>query len=182
MSLDVVATIATRRRILATMAIGLLPGACGGAPPPPPPLDPAAAAAAAVAAAAAAPAAIDLTVIGDGDVNGPAGAVGYPIRTEIFLLKSSTAFERLGFFQIVADGGPLAGDTALRRSLTVTPGSSQELRLEVPAGVTHIGVVGQYRAVETSAWRALRPVPRGAITKLTLRLRAAAVELEPASR
>lgn len=168
--------IATRRHMLALLAGTFLPTACLTGPPPlPPPADAAAAAAKALADAAAAPTAIDLTIIGEPDQNGG----GLPMQVELFLLKATPAFERLGYFQLMEGGGPLAADAAARRSLSVAPGTTQSQRIEVPAGVTHLGAVGQFRAIEQAAWRAIRPVPRGTTTKMTLRLRAAALVLEP---
>ena len=131
-------------------------------PPPPPP-----------------PTVVELVVVGAPDQNAPPGGGGLPLQVDLYLLRSPVAFQRLGYFQLAAPGA-IAADVAQQQSLTVAPGDVQRLRLEVPAGVTQLGAVGQFRAIDQADWRALAPVPKGEVTAMTLRIRRSSLALETA--
>jgi type VI secretion system VasD/TssJ family lipoprotein len=97
----------------------------------------------------------------------------------VYVLRDAATFQRAGFEPLYERAEATLGpDLLAREKLSVTPGESYQLPLEVGAAARAIGVLVAYREPEGDGWKALLPlsskITEAANTPLPLRIDAGA--------
>jgi type VI secretion system VasD/TssJ family lipoprotein len=86
------------------------------------------------------------------------------LALRIYVLRDASAFEKASFDSLYDDDEATLGANVLaRESLHLRPGEARELALEVGGDAHAVGVFGAYREIEHSRWRAILPLPAGAL-------------------
>jgi type VI secretion system VasD/TssJ family lipoprotein len=86
------------------------------------------------------------------------------LALRIYVLRDASAFEKASFDSLYDDDEATLGANVLaRESLHLRPGEARELALEVGGDARAVGVFGAYREIEHSQWRAILPLPAGAL-------------------
>lgn len=146
-------------------AITLMVAACSSPPPPPPP-----------------PTVVDLTLTATPDVNPDASGRPTAVEVRVYELADSHAMLQADFMQIFAhDATALGRDQRDRTDLTLQPGQSQSLRLELKPGSKGVAVVALFRGYRTADWRAWADAPAHRTTWLSARVGNHDVALAPAA-
>jgi type VI secretion system protein VasD len=129
------------RRSAATASLALALAACGGQPPP---------------------TAFDLTATAAADANG-----GAPVQLGVYQLTNPTLFDTADYFELAdAGAGGLDGTVAAVDRIVLAPGAETDLDREVPADVTHLGVVAAFRELAGADWRGVVPLETGGVNSV----------------
>lgn len=93
------------------------------------------------------------------DVNPDARGRASPIRVQLFELKSDTAFQASDFFALQRDATKALGAELIKNEqLMLKPGERGQLSGgSLQARV--VGVVAEYRSLESNQWRIVVPLP-----------------------
>lgn len=143
------------------LAAALLAGCFGKKPPEPPK-----------------PAKLDLVTLAGKDLNPDPSGRPSPLVVRLYALRSLTEFEKADFFALYEkDEQLLAADLVKREEFILKPGETLTLPREYPPDVQAVAVMGAFRNVERSTWRATAALPPNASGVLTLKADANAVSL-----
>ncbi len=116
------------------------------------------------------PAKLELAVVAATDLNPDATGRASPLVVRIYALRSLTEFEKADFFALYEkDEQILAADLAKREEFVLKPGETITQPREYTPDVQFIAVMGAYRDVERSTWRASTKIAEGANGVLSLR-------------
>lgn len=143
-------TAVTTTRWLGLVLCTVLMVGCFGKKPPPVPEPPK-------------PSKLELSAVASADLNPDASGRASPLVVRIYALRSLAEFEKADFFALYEkDEQVLAADLAKRDEFVLKPGESVLQPREYPPDVRFIAVMGAYRNVEKSTWRATAKLPEGA--------------------
>jgi type VI secretion system VasD/TssJ family lipoprotein len=115
-------------------------------------------------AVAAAKRNLQLLVQAQRKLNTDAHNASASLALRIYVLRDASAFEKASFDSLYDDDEATLGSNVLaRESLHLRPGEARELALEVGGDAHAVGVFGAFREIEHSQWRAILPLPAGAL-------------------
>lgn len=124
------------------------------------------------------PAALDVATVASADLNPDSTGRASPLVLRIYALKALTEFDKADFFALYEkDEQILAADLVKRDEMILKPGETVTLKREFAPDAKFIAVMGAYRDVERSTWRATLPLPPGASGTLAISAGAKAVSL-----
>ena len=87
------------------------------------------------------------------------------LALRIYVLRDPSGFEKASFDSLYDDDEATLGSNMLaRESLHLRPGEAREVAMDVSGDARAIAVFGAFREVEHSQWRAVLPLPEGAVT------------------
>lgn len=128
--------------------------------------------------AAPQPATLELASIAAADLNPDSSGRASPLVVRLYALRSLTEFEKADFFSLYEkDEQILAADLVKREELVLKPGATTTVPQEFAPDVQFIAVLGAFRDIERSTWRASVAVPPGAKGVLTIKADAKALSL-----
>ncbi len=115
------------------------------------------------------PAEIEVTVEVSDDLNPDFEGNPSPIVVRFYELKSPTAFNNAGFFALYdSDAAELGDDLQNREEMEFQPGDNFVFERELKLETRWIGIMGAYRDIENSIWRAAIEVEEGSSTDLII--------------
>lgn len=121
---------------------------------------------------------LDMATVASADLNPDSTGRASPLVLRIYALRSLAEFDKADFFALYEkDEQILAADLVKRDELVLKPGQTTTLKREFAPDVQFIAVVGAYRDVERSTWRATLPLPPGSKGTLAIKADAKAVSL-----
>jgi type VI secretion system protein VasD len=152
-----------RRRLacLSLLGAALLGAGCGGAPKPPPPTT------------------VSGAIQASPQLNPSVNQRPSPLLLRVYELKSPAAFGSADFMALYqSDQATLAADLVARDEFMLQPGENRPYKKTLGADTKFIGVIGAYRNLEKSTWRAVVPVQPNKAQTLTIRAGDLAVSAE----
>jgi type VI secretion system protein VasD len=172
-------SVLTRRRALLLLpAATLALSSCGSKKPPPPPPPPPPAA----PPPPPAPTLVSLTLKASANVNQAADSGPRPIFVRVFTLTSDTEFMASDFFALDADPAAALGPALVRAdTFTIAPGGTEVYQRKLEDNVHFVGVMGSYRDLNATDWRAVHPVPPHQTTFLVVDLAVDGIKIRPAN-
>ena len=149
------------KRSAAGIALAALLAACASPPPPP------------------APTVAQLTVTATAAANPDPTGRASPTVVHVYALQPGAPFA-IGDYDALTGGelGELAETMKRIARLVVVPGDTTETTFELPEGTAELGVTAAFRQIDTSTWRASKPVTPNAVTTLTATVGSNEVTLE----
>jgi type VI secretion system protein VasD len=152
---------AWKTRSAAGIVLAGLVAACASPPPPPEPT---------VAA---------LTVTATGGANPDPTGRASPTVVHVYALQPGAPFA-IGDYDALTGGelGELAESMKRIARMVVVPGETTETTFELPEGTAELGVTAAFRQLDTSGWRASKPVQPNAVNVLTATVGSNEVTLE----
>jgi type VI secretion system protein VasD len=130
-------------RVGAGVLVAVLLAACGSKPPEPPK-----------------PVSVSGRYVASADLNPSVSNRPSPLLMRVYELRSATAFNRADFMALYqADNNTLAADLVLREETMLQPGETRVFSKVLSPDTRFVAVVGAYRELERSTWRAVVPVP-----------------------
>ena len=146
---------------LSLLGAALLGAGCGGAPKPPPPTT------------------VNGGIQGSPQLNPSVNQRSPPLLLRVYELKSPAAFGSADFMALYqSDQATLAADLVARDEFMLNPGENRPYKKTLGADTKFIGVIGAYRNLEKSTWRAVVPVIPNKPQTLTIRAGDLAVSAE----
>lgn len=128
--------------------------------------------------------AVKLQLVVDPDINPTSDGRPSSLVLRIFQLKGDARFLAADFFDLFEKQDEiLAGDLVGSQELSLVPGESRELELEISAEAQLLGVMAAYRDIRNADWRVTASAPRRGLKNLirkdaiTLHVQRAAVTL-----
>lgn len=148
-------------RAAAGFGLALLVAACASPTPPPEPT------------------VAQLTVTATAGANPDPTGRASPTVVHVYALQPGAPFA-IGDYDALTGGelGELAETMKRIARLVVVPGETTEKTFELPEGAAELGVTAAFRQIDTSKWRASKPVQPNAVTALTATVGANEVTLE----
>ena len=139
----------------------LLGAGCGGAPKPPPPT------------------VVNGAIQASPQLNPSVNQRPSPLVLRVYELKSPAAFNSADFMALYqGDQATLAADLVARDEFMLQPGENRPYKKTLGADTKFIGVIGAYRNLEKSTWRAVVQVIPNKPQTLTIRAGDLAVSAE----
>jgi type VI secretion system protein VasD len=94
-----------------------------------------------------------------------------PLVVRFYELKSPTAFNNAGFFALYdSDAAELGDDLQNREEIDFQPGDTFVFERELKPETRWVGIMGAYRDIDNSVWRAVVEVEEGDSTDLIIAL------------
>jgi type VI secretion system protein VasD len=125
------------------------------------------------------PAVLTLVINGSADQNPDINGKAAPIAVRIYQLTATAKFERGDVFALTEhEAQTLGADDAGSQEFVIAPSESRTLTIELKPMVQAIGVVGLFRDIDNSQWRADAPAATSGPTRLTLSIAKAAITLK----
>ena len=154
------ASVRTKRSV-AGLGLVALVAACASPPPPPEPT------------------VAQLTVTATAGANPDPTGRASPTVVHVYALQPGAPFA-IGDYDALTGGelGELAETMKRIARLVVVPGETAEKTFELPDGTAELGVTAAFRQIDTSRWRASKPVRPNAVTTLTATVGSNEVTLE----
>jgi len=113
------------------------------------------------------PGTVEFTINAGDDINPDPGKRPSPVVLRIYQLTGGTQFQAADFFQLFDKETPTLGpDLAAREEVTVAPGKSLKITIQLKPNVQTIGVAAAFRDIDRASWRAAIDVPPTKTTKL----------------
>jgi type VI secretion system protein VasD len=149
------------RRSAAGIVLAALLAACASPPPPPEPT------------------VVALTVTAATGANPDPSGRASPTVVHVYALQPGAPFA-IGDYDALTGGelGELAETMKRIARMVVVPGETTETTFELPEGTAELGVTAAFRQLDTSKWRAWKPVKPNAVTVLTATIGSNEVTLE----
>jgi type VI secretion system protein VasD len=150
-------------RVALALSLGatLVLAACGGAPKPPPPTT------------------VNGAIQASAQLNPSVNQRPSPLLMRVYELKSASVFGAADFMALYqGDQATLAADMVSREEYMLQPGQNLPYKKTLAPDTKFIGVIGAYRNLEKSTWRAVVPVINGKAQTLTIRATDLAVSAE----
>lgn len=124
------------------------------------------------------PVVLDVATVASAGLNPDSEGRPSPLVVRIYALRALAEFEKADFFALYEkDEQILAADLVKRDELILKPGLTTMFQREFPPEVKFVAVMGAYRDVERSSWRATLPLPPGAKGTIAINAEANAVSL-----
>lgn len=119
---------------------------------------------AAVPAVAATKRNLQLLVQAQRSLNTDASNASASLALRVYVLRDASGFEKASFDSLYEDdAATLGSNVLLRENLYLRPGEARELALELSGDARALGIFGAFREIEHSQWRAILPLPAGAL-------------------
>ena len=107
---------------------------------------------------------LQLLVQAQRSLNTDARNVSASLALRVYVLRDASGFEKASFDNLYDDDAATLGSNVLvRENLHLRPGETRELALEVSTDARAVAVFGAFREIEHSQWRAILPLPAGAL-------------------
>jgi type VI secretion system VasD/TssJ family lipoprotein len=107
---------------------------------------------------------LQLLVQAQRSLNTDARDASASLALRVYVLRDASGFEKASFDSLYDDDEATLGSNVLvRESLHLRPGEARELALEVSSEARAVAVFGAFREIEHSQWRAILPLPIGAL-------------------
>ena len=107
---------------------------------------------------------LQLLVQAQRSLNTDARNASASLALRVYVLRDASGFEKASFDSLYDDDEATLGSSVLvRESLHLRPGEARELALELSGDARAVAVFGAFREIEHSQWRAVLPVPVGAL-------------------
>ena len=107
---------------------------------------------------------LQLLVQAQRSLNTDARNASASLALRVYVLRDASGFEKASFDSLYDDDEATLGSNVLvRESLHLRPGEARELALEVSGDARAVAVFGAFREIEHSQWRAVLPLPAGAL-------------------
>lgn len=165
-------------RLLASLLLAALAGACGKTPPPvvKPPDPPVTIAAPPPAPGAPAPKVRTTLSVGTtADANADAKGQGTSVVVRVYQLRGDAAFNGAEFFALYDDEKKVLGPELITRDeFVLKPSEQRTLDVTFSEDARFIGVVAAYRDIRNAQWRVVTAVPRRGLTVTVERARVVA--------
>ena len=124
------------------------------------------------------PTEIEARVEASADLNPDFEGNPSPLVVRFYELKSPTAFNNAGFFALYdGDAAELGDDLQNREERDFQPGEIYVFERELKTETRWIGVIGAYRDIDNSVWRAVIEVEEGDSTDLIIALGRAGIAI-----
>lgn len=106
------------------------------------------------------PVAIGTEIVVSPELNPDANGRPSPLMLGIYQLKSPDKFSNEDFFSVFnPDSTALGEDLLGREQITLQPGGTRTLELEVDPETAYLGVVGAFADLENAEWRSVVEIP-----------------------
>ncbi|HSW20037.1 MAG TPA: type VI secretion system lipoprotein TssJ [Ramlibacter sp.] len=107
---------------------------------------------------------LQLLVQAQRSLNTDARNASASLALRVYVLRDASGFEKASFDSLYEDDAATLGSNVLvRESLHLRPGEARELALEISGDARAVAVFGAFREIEHSQWRAILPLPAGAL-------------------
>ena len=107
---------------------------------------------------------LQLLVQAQRSLNTDARNVSASLALRVYVLRDASGFEKASFDSLYDDDEATLGSNVLvRESLHLRPGEARELALELSGDARAVAVFGAFREIEHAQWRAILPLPAGAL-------------------
>jgi type VI secretion system VasD/TssJ family lipoprotein len=107
---------------------------------------------------------LQLLVQAQRSLNTDARNASASLALRVYVLRDASGFEKASFDSLYDDDeGTLGSNVLVRESLHLRPGEARELALELSGDARAVAVFGAFREIEHSQWRAILPLPAGAL-------------------
>jgi type VI secretion system VasD/TssJ family lipoprotein len=121
---------------------------------------------------------LQLLVQATRNLNTDASNASASLALRIYVLRDASGFEQASFDSLYDDDeATLGSNVLLRQTLYLRPGEARELALELSGDAHALAVFGAFREIEHAQWRAILPLPGGALAPRA-RVDAAARQLQ----
>ena len=148
--------------LIAVAACGLT--ACGSPPPPK-------------------PAVLELMMTGSADLNPNDAGTSQPVAVYLYQLAATQKFANADVFALIEhEQKTLGADDLGSTTVILKPSDRQDVKQDLKAGTTAIGVVVGFHAIDQAKWRAFAPVETSGTSKLVLEVQKLSVSLKPATK
>ena len=105
---------------------------------------------------------VALQISATADVNPDLQGRPSPIILHVLELNSEEQFNRLDYMSLTQSSGAALGPDLLGKTrLTLSPGDSRQLPLELNPQTTFVGLVAGYRDIDNASWRTSIPITQG---------------------
>ena len=112
------------------------------------------------------------------DVNPDLDARPSPVILHLLELSAIDEFNRADFFALTQkDAAALGGDVLNKTEIILTPGSSQEIILELDQLAVYLGFVAGYRDIDNSRWRVSQAVVPGKTDWISVKITKQQIEI-----
>ncbi|MGF7212411.1 type VI secretion system protein VasD [Skermanella aerolata] len=112
------------------------------------------------------PTVADLTLTASTGINADTDGTAKPLRVRVLRLSKTDALVRSDFFAL--DGSSLqqtfGTDLLGHDQMVVAPGEQVRLSIDMEPEARYLAVVGAYRDINATRWRAWIPIPREKVT------------------
>lgn len=110
---------------------------------------------------------VKVQVVVDDDINPSSDGRPSSLVLRIYQLKGDARFLAADFFDLYDKQDEiLAGDLLASQELSLAPGESRELEMEVSAEAQQLGVMAAFRDIRNAEWRAVAAAPRKGLKNL----------------
>jgi type VI secretion system VasD/TssJ family lipoprotein len=121
---------------------------------------------------------LQLLVQAQKSLNTDARNASASLALRVYVLRDASGFEKASFDSLYDDDEATLGASVLvRESLHLRPGEARELALELSGDARAVAVFGAFREIEHSQWRAILPLPAGALAPARVDARARQLQL-----
>ena len=109
---------------------------------------------------------LQLLVQAQRSLNTDARNASASLALRVYVLRDASGFEKASFDSLYDDDEATLGANVLaRESLHLRPGEARELALEFSGDARALAVFGAFREIEHAQWRAILPLPAGALAQ-----------------
>lgn len=109
---------------------------------------------------------VQLMVQAERSLNTDARNAPASLALRIYVLRDPSGFEKASFDSLYDDDEATLGANMLaRESLHLRPGEAREVAMEISGDARAIAVFGAFREIEHAQWRAILPLPDGALAR-----------------
>ncbi|MEJ2326315.1 MAG: type VI secretion system lipoprotein TssJ [Chromatiaceae bacterium] len=139
-----------RACLLVGLSASVLGGCAGGTPPP---------------------TLISAEIAAEPGINPNAAGQPSPLVVRLYELKTTGSFEGADFFTLFdKESAALGPDLLAREELDMRPGTARTVVRKAAPDTQYLGVVGAYRDLDESRWRATYPLHQGKDNLILIRL------------
>ena len=101
-----------------------------------------------------------------------------PVVVRVYELKAAAPFEAADFVSLFdKDQAVLGADVVARDEFVLSPGEAMAIKRDLNPDSKFIAVMGAFRDLERSKWRAVAPLLAGKDNALSVRLEASTIQL-----
>lgn len=122
---------------------------------------------------------IEATIEASQDINPDYEGNPSPLVVRLYELKSPTAFNNAGFFALYdSDAAELGDDMQGREEWDFAPGDKVTIERDLQPETRWVGVMGAYRDIENTAWRAVAEMDEGSSNDVIIALGRTGISIE----
>jgi len=117
------------------------------------------------------PTLISAEIVAEPGINPNAAGQPSPLVVRLYELKTTGSFEGSDFFTLFdKESATLGPDLLAREELDMRPGTTRTVVRKAAPDTQYLGVVGAYRDLDKSRWRAAYPLQQGKSNPILIRL------------